>query len=118
MTRLRIDELNPGMVVAGDVCDRSGRLLLSAGSPLHERHLAVFRSWGVCTVEVASPGEPREDPPEPVTLDPELRAEVEQSVARRFHHTDRKHPAIGTLFELCVQRLARKQMRREADGVL
>lgn len=113
----RIDDLHPGMVIARDVCDRSGRLLLSAGSPLHDRHLTIFRTWGIHEVEVMDPEGAGTHPPDPVSLDPELRAKVEESVVRRFRHTDRNHPAVRVLFEYCVQRLVQKQLCKEADDV-
>jgi len=116
MARLRIDELESGMVVARDVCDRSGRLLLSAGSPLQERHLTVFRTWGVYTVDISTPEE-LPGPSQTIPLDPELWAEVEPGVAHRFRNTDRSNPAINVLFELSVQRLAQRQLQRKTDGV-
>lgn len=62
-----LDDLKPGMVLAADVRDGSGRMLLPGGAEVEEKHLKIFRSWGVGQVDVAdgeTPASEEELPPE------------------------------------------------------
>lgn len=105
MAIITIDNLAPGMLLKSNVCDRSGRLLLPAGNELTEKHLRIFRTWGVLEADVAGdaaletvPSSNGED------IDPALLADAEAAVAGLFVHNDPEHPAIGELMRLCVRR--------------
>ncbi len=99
---LSLEAINPGMVLAGDVKDRNGRVLLSAGSEITERHLRIFKMWGILTVQVH--GEEKEESPLPMTSAPDLEEiqRVEREVAELFCHHDLSHPFIKELFRLAI----------------
>lgn len=42
------------MVLAADVKDRRGRLIMPSGTTITDRHLRSFKMWGVTHVEVDS----------------------------------------------------------------
>jgi len=104
---LQIDNLSPGMVLKRNVTDRSGRLLLPSGATLEEKHLNIFRMWGVMDVEVTDEAEP-ESGADPVAqeLDPELLAQATAEVQRIFAHNDPEYPAIRELIRICIRRRA------------
>ncbi len=52
MPILNLDEVKPGMTLAKAVYTQPERLLLEAGRRLTEKHLRIFKSWGVAAVEV------------------------------------------------------------------
>jgi hypothetical protein len=52
MLFLSISQLKPGMILATDVTDTAGRLLLSKGQPIAPKHLNIFKMWGVPEVQV------------------------------------------------------------------
>jgi HD-like signal output (HDOD) protein len=52
MGKLNVDDLKEGMVLAADVCGRDGRTLLGAGAALQERHLRIFKAWGVTEADI------------------------------------------------------------------
>lgn len=99
---LSLDAINPGMVLASDVKDRNGRVLLSAGSEITERHLRIFKMWGILTVQVH--GGEKEEPPLPKTSAPDTEQikRVEREVAELFCHHDLNHPFIKELFQLAI----------------
>jgi hypothetical protein len=94
------------MVLRKDVCDRSGRMLLPAETELTEKHLQIFRTWGVLEAEIA--GDSDNDAGGQVTddIDPEVLAEAEAHVRPLFMHNDAEHPAIKELLRLCIARKA------------
>jgi hypothetical protein len=52
MPILNLDEVKPGMTLAKAVYTHPERLLLEVGRRLTEKHLRIFKSWGVAAVEV------------------------------------------------------------------
>lgn len=105
MAIVTIDNLAPGMTLRSNVCDRSGRLLLPAGNELTEKHLKIFRTWGVIEADIAGDDPGVADQPfSGDDIDPERLAEAESAIAALFVHNDPEHPAIRELMCLCVQR--------------
>jgi hypothetical protein len=107
MGKISFETLKPGMKLASDVIERSGRVLLRAGTEITEKHLDILRKWGVTEVDALgvsadSPGQELE------AMDPELLVEAEMKARRLFRHTDPDHPAVGELLRLCALRLARR----------
>jgi hypothetical protein len=105
MAVIPIDNLAPGMVLKSNVCDRSGRMLLPAGGELTERHLKIFRTWGVLEADIEGGSDVEtaqdffsED------LDPVRLAAAEEAVRRYFRRNELEHPAIKELMRLCIVR--------------
>lgn len=107
MALVYIDKLAPGMVLKQDVYDRSGRLLLPEGSELTEKHLVIFRAWGVLEVEITADTEgDAGGAPLDEEIDPALLAAAEAAVTSLFVHNDLEHPAIKELLHICIARKA------------
>ncbi len=100
MGLLALDAIQPGMILANDVKDRNGRVLLSKGAEITDKHLRIFKMWGIHTVDVQGDG--REEPPSmpPSEVDPEILQRSEKRVAELFCHNDLSHPFIKELFRL------------------
>ena len=111
MERLRLEQACSGMVLATDVRDRRGRLLLSAGQPLTARALRTFRMWGVTELGVASQGTGADaGPPEGAELSEPARARIELL----FRHTDLQHPVMAALRRVVERRAARRWIHEGA----
>jgi len=95
-----IDQLKPGMILAADVADTNGRLLLSKGAAIEPKHLNIFKMWGVPEVRVqrAEGGEPEAAP----VADPETMRRVAESLMPVFAKNDLNHPAVGEIFRQAV----------------
>jgi hypothetical protein len=108
-----VDDLAPEMVLAEDVRDQQGRLLIPAETALTDRHLRAFQLWGIASVRVKGAGVEEVGPP---PLSPELLAEAEATMAVRLRHNDPAHPMIAELRRCCVQDEARRlaEERRHA----
>jgi hypothetical protein len=106
-----VEDLEAGMLLAEDVRDQQGRLLMPAATELTERHLRAFQLWGILGVKIRRPGEEVESAERPVP--PELQAEAEAIVQERLRHNTGADPVIAELREICIarvgQRLARGQ---------
>ena len=105
--QISLDDLQIGAILAADVKDRGGRLLLSAGAEIEERHLKIFRGWGVADIHI----EADDDIDGSATNeDPEFRAMVTMEVKKDFEENDLNHPFIQALLEICVDRAIVQQV--------
>lgn len=102
--KVPIDNLTVGMILKSDVFDRSGRLLLPSGAELSEKHLQIFRMWGVLEVEIVAGTEPEGETSVTQEFDPERAAKAEEMLLPLFVHNDLEHPAIKELLRLCISR--------------
>lgn len=108
---LSTEDTRPGMIVAEDIRDRSGRLLIPAGVSLKEKHLRVLRIWGIPELNIRDPSGEAADPSpahgeaewQPAT---DAQARAEAVLRQVFRHADLERPPMGTLFRLAVERLS------------
>ena len=91
MPFLTIDQLKPGMVLAVDVMDTNGRLLLSKGQSIAAKHMNIFKMWGVPEVQVQHTEE--SEPVNKPALDPEAMRRVAEALKPAFSSNDLAHPA-------------------------
>jgi len=108
MSLVFIDALRPGMVLAEDAVDASGRVLIPAGTELSESGVQALRARGLATVDVVMEEDgPAAPPPDPVVLANNLQAAADYA-SRFFQYADPGHEAVLELFRLTVDRLAMK----------
>jgi len=116
MTKIGLDSLKPGDVLKADVTARDGRFLMPKGAQLSQNHIRYLSGFGVSVVEI------EEDARKPAEIaaraaDPEVLALSDGYCRERFALVDRSHPAAAALFELSVERLARR-IADKGDGFL
>lgn len=104
MGKVAIDSIETGMILAADVFDRSGRMLLGAGVELTQKHLVIFRTWGVLEADIEGLGSDEARDQVPSDVDPTELAAAELALVPLFRHTNREHPAIIELVRLAALR--------------
>lgn len=104
-----VDDLEAGMLLAEDVRDQQGRLLMPAATELTDRHLRAFQLWGILGVKIRRPGEEPEDAM--LQVAPELRAQAEVNVRERLRHNDPADPVMAELQRICVEREGQRLAR-------
>jgi hypothetical protein len=106
MSLVALEDLELGMVLAADVFDKSGRLLLGEGAELGAKHLFIFRTWGVVEADiVGATAAVTSDIPDTATGEKTDRAK--SRLLPLYRHTDLEHPAISELLRLAVIREVR-----------
>ncbi len=112
-----ISELKPSMVLADDLRDRSGRLLIGKGTALTEKNIKVCKIWGVIEADIAGISQEDISSERLKQFDPETLEAVEQVVRKRFIHNDLNHPAIRELLRICtLDKVKQKHPLREHDS--
>jgi len=107
VSKVPTENLISGMLLAADVRDRNGRLLLKAGTELTDKHLHILRSWGTVEAEVEGGVDENHDGPKGAdAIDAELWAATAAEVSPLFCHTDLGHPAIKELLRIRIVREA------------
>lgn len=103
-----VDDLVAGMVIAEEVRDQQGRLLMPAGTELTDRHLRAFSLWGIMSIRVRGEGGGDGAEEVPLELTPAQVAEAEAIVRVRFPAADLEHPFVAELLRLAALREARR----------
>lgn len=111
MGMLPIDSLEIGMVLASDVQDRNGRMLLGAGAELTQKHLTIFRTWGVIEADIAGIDYASDESPLPAEVDPAALMAAEEELAPLFSHAGVEHPALRELLRLAAIRRVQHGLR-------
>ncbi|HTS87527.1 MAG TPA: hypothetical protein VMG41_03470 [Gemmatimonadales bacterium] len=107
-----VDALHAGMVLAENVHDAQGRLLIPEGTELTDRHLRAFQLWGIPGVRVRQSDFEQTPVRAP---SPECLRQAEAAVRARFGAADLSHPMLSELFRICVQREATRLANLEGS---
>ena len=112
MARINLEDIRPGMVLASDAKDRNGRILLGAGNELTDKHLKIFKMWGITDADIKNVGTEEVAALSASRFEPELLKEAENQIRERFRHTNLEHPFNQELCRLLTMRLARRESVR------
>ncbi|MFB3925991.1 MAG: hypothetical protein ACE14T_08045 [Syntrophales bacterium] len=114
MGTINLEDIRTGMILEKDVRDRSGRVLLGAGHTVSEKHLRIFKMWGVTEADIHDVRKEEVAAEAAARLDPIKLREVEDQVRELFRHADMQHPFNTELFRLLTFRLTKRETRRSA----
>ena len=107
MAKVRIKYLKLGMVLASHARDPNGRLLLPAGEEITDKHIRTLKAWGIAEVDIE--GNKDEAGQTSGKNGESVPIQVQEEVDELFRYSNRKHPAIKELVELCVLRKTKSQ---------
>lgn len=111
MAKVNLDDLVAGMVLADDAVHLNGRVLLQAGTELTEKHLKIFRAWGLTEATVVGANDEEIKQHAIEHLDPAQLALAEQKLQLLFSHLDMEHEPVAELYRLCVKDYAEQLTR-------
>ena len=112
---INLEYIQEGMILAADIKERSGRVLLSGGSIITEKHLRVFRMWGITEADIKGIETDELAANMAAQLDQHLLQEIEAQTRERFCRVDMDHPFIKELFRLLTIRQVRRRSRGQND---
>jgi hypothetical protein len=108
MIRVKSDALQPGMVVARDVKNIDGMLLVPSGCELSERQINILQAWGVTDLEVEA-GEEVARAHDPLAqLPPETATRITADLRARYWNPGEFGPVPSEIFRLMLLRQARR----------
>jgi hypothetical protein len=111
MPPVRLENLETGFLIATDVRDSHGRLLIKAGIQISDKHLQIFKMWGIYEVNIepvnnisSSEGSDTTEHTYPASV----VSQAETVVAKRFLFSDGEDPVIEELRAISLQRTIRE----------
>ncbi|NEX23122.1 hypothetical protein G3480_22955 [Thiorhodococcus mannitoliphagus] len=102
---MRVEDMAPGMHLAKDIYDPNGNVLMRSGAEITERLIKALRSWGISEVAIKTAAD--EDPG--MIRDPKAVAEIRALLDQQFSLSNRDHPMIQALYDLCLDRALGKR---------
>lgn len=108
---ISVESLEPGLEVGDDVMDLSGMMLISKGTKLTARHIAMLGQWGVETIPIRGDDEAGGSPEAiaPAEVAPEILSEAEQHLLARMKHINLNLPVVRQVKLMAQWRLAQQQ---------
>lgn len=94
------DKIKSGQILAKEVRDINGRLLLSSGNKLEANHIRIFKIWGVPEVSLVA-ADHHDDSHEP-DRETVFAGQKEESLKALFRHVDLMHPAVKEIYKLAA----------------
>ncbi|ANA39777.1 hypothetical protein [Geobacter anodireducens] len=98
------DNLEEGMVLAADVHDRTGRLLLGAGVELDRKRIVILMTWGVTEADILGGESDSLSSTLPSEFPPALMEAAEAELRPLFGENDMEHPVMRELLRLAALR--------------
>lgn len=108
MGLISLNDIRPGMILAGEVKDRNGRVLLAAGQEITEKHLKIFKTWGVTDANIQGASQEDMVAQDLAEVDPEIHRQAEEATLARFKHAGTTHPGLKELARLATMRRVRE----------
>jgi hypothetical protein len=110
MISLNIQDIEPGMVLGAEVKDRTGRILLSKGTTITEKHLSIFKMWGVVNATIENADKEKIEAKAVAAIDPAALQQAQDEADQLFRFTEAQdHPFIVELKRLSAIRIAQKR---------
>jgi HD-like signal output (HDOD) protein len=101
MIAVQTDKLKPGQILAEEVRDINGRLLLAKGNEIQSNHIRIFKIWGISEVNISGVRGCKDNLDS--RLDLGLVEQVHENMKFLCRHVDLEHPAIKEIFKIAVQ---------------
>lgn len=108
MGKMIVDALKPDMCLSGDVIAPNGRLLLRTGSVLKEKHIEIFKAWGVTEADIEGVDEKEEISTSPQEIDSETLGKSQEYLEPLYIHANNDLEAMQVLHKLAVEYIAKE----------
>jgi hypothetical protein len=113
MIKLSVANIRPGMILAKDVKDLNGRVLLPSNQEILLKHAKIFKKWGITQVFIIDSRKAEEnDSPEmrrkenkysfPIEVSEVKIQEAEEQCLNLFKFNDTEQPLTRELFRIAV----------------
>lgn len=104
MAKVKLRDIQEGMILADDVIDQNGMLILSSGQNITDKHLRTFKAWGVTEVNIEDDRQGETEVCLTEKNAENVSVEVKKQVDELFRYTEKQHPAMAELMEICILR--------------
>lgn len=111
MALMPLESLAPGMRLQTPLLNPNGVLLLKGGEVLTEKHLTIFKAWGVQEADVVLADGSAPVAPAGATIPPEVMASIQARLDVRFRRSGRAgNPVMAEIYQAVARRIAERQI--------
>jgi len=110
MGTLNLNDLKEAMVLAADIKNKHGNILIKEGSTLTVKHILLMKAWGVTEADVVGFDKDQVEKEEMHALSPEIIEAIEKELRAVFPPFD-NNPIMAEIY-----RIARKLKLRQASS--
>jgi len=107
MGKISVSELSEGMVLEEDVKSGS-QILLAKGVALSEKHINVFKSWGINSVEIVGIDEKDLSNKKIAKISSKARKQLDQELKEKFSHVEMQFYPAEVLYKACLIERSKK----------
>ena len=107
---LNLNDIKEGMVLAADIKNKHGNILIKEGNTLTAKHVQLMKAWGVTEADVVGFDRDQVEKQEMHALSPDAIEAVEKELRAVFPPVDH-HPIMAEIY-----RIARKLRLRQVAG--
>lgn len=107
MAYVAVDDLEAGMVLSQDAAGANGQVIAPKGAELTDRHIRLFKTWGITGVDIA--GADQEDEDSPIELDDAQTKELRLYIENRMRLNQEDTPVIHKVKAMLSRHLSRKR---------
>lgn len=107
MTRIMLDQAQPGMILEQPVVNTNGRVLLPTGCEINEKHIKAMKMWGI--VDLCVKGTTENAETETDDTAPEKLEDAKNNLAEAFKYANTGTPIMDAIYQEAVAFYARKQ---------
>ncbi len=100
MGLMYLENIKPGMVLAEDIRDYNGRFLLGKGLAIQEKHLRIFKIWGISQADIQ--GVDDQEGFASSATDPQALEQSRKMVLSRFPGFDPRDSLCKTLLNIFI----------------
>ncbi len=97
---INLEDLKPDMLLGSDVIARNGRTLLKAGNRIAEKHLEIFKAWGVTEADVHGITKDEAAAAAVGEIDPKILQRAQGRSEARFCDAGTEHPLLAELLRV------------------
>ena len=105
---INLEDLQPDMLLADDVQALNGRVLLRSGSRITEKHIGIFKAWGVTEADISGVSKDNIAASTAEEIDPQVLSLARETAERRFLLSGTAHPLLEELFRITTFRTAQR----------
>ena len=95
------------MVLASDIINRQGRMLLPEGSILEKQHLRILRIWGITEADIENVESDEAEASIFLEIDPEVFRQCDAFLNPFFINAGIDHEAMQEIYRVCLLHMAR-----------
>ena len=111
---LSVNDLKDGMVLASEVKNKHGNILLKKGNMLSEKHIMLLKSWGITKADIVSVDKEQVEKRKIEELSSDLMISIEEGLKGLFPD-DGDNPLMQEIYRI-VKKFRMKQAMEQTGG--